>query len=79
MPIASANWVKEYLQCDMSPDEEVYIQFPAYWSEFLPQQLEVNCGRPLRLLKALYGYTYNGKRLYKNQESFMIEQGFIHY
>ena len=76
MPIASADWVQAYLQCDMSPNEEVYIQFPAYWSEFLPQHLAVYCGRPLRLLKALYGYTYSGKRLYENQESFMIAQGF---
>ena len=34
------------------------------------------CGRPLLLLKALYGYTYSGKRLYENQESFMMKQGF---
>lgn len=77
MPIASADWVQAYLQCDMSPDEEVYIQFPAYWSEFLPKHLGVYCGRPLRLLKALYGYTYSGKRLYENQEAFMEAQGFI--
>ena len=76
MPISSADWVQAYLQCDMSPNEEVYIQFPSYWSEFLPKHLGVYCGRPLRLLKALYGYTYSGKRLYESQESFMEGQGF---
>jgi hypothetical protein len=56
--------------------ERVFIMFPAYWAAHLPEELRKYCGRPLRLLKALYGYTYSGKRLYEEQEEFLTGQGF---
>ena len=71
---AQADWVQAYLQCDMK--EKVYIMFPAFWAEYLPEELAKFCGIPLELLKALYGYTYSGKRLYEAQEDFLKEQGF---
>ena len=72
---AQTDWVQAYLQCKMK--ERVFIQFPARWAEYLPDDLAKYCGVPLELLKALYGYTYSGKRLYEEQESFLTEQGFI--
>jgi hypothetical protein len=57
--------------------EKVYIQFPAFWADVLPEEFAKYCGVPLELLKALYGYTYSGKRLYEEQEDFLLEQKFI--
>jgi Reverse transcriptase (RNA-dependent DNA polymerase) len=68
------DWVQAYLQCFMR--EKVYIKFPLFWKDHLPEDLAMYCGVPLELLRALYGYTYSGKRLYEEQEKFLKEQGF---
>jgi hypothetical protein len=73
---SSANWVQAYLQCDMKKNKLVFIELPNYWKSFLPPDLAVYCGKPLLLKKALYGYPFSGKRLYEEQEQFMLEQGF---
>jgi hypothetical protein len=41
----------------------------------MPDNLKAYCGVPLLLLKALYGYTFSGKFLYKEQEEFLIDFG----
>jgi Reverse transcriptase (RNA-dependent DNA polymerase) len=72
---AQTDWVQAYLQCQMR--ERVFITFPEYWKKFLPEDLAAYCGIPLLLLRALYGYTYSGKRLYEEQEEFLLKQGFV--
>jgi Reverse transcriptase (RNA-dependent DNA polymerase) len=70
---SQTDLVQAYLQCLMK--ENVFIKFPLYWAEFLPDNMRQYCGVPLRLKRALYGYTYSGKRLYEDQEQFLIQQG----
>ena len=45
---------------------------PEYSNKLLPESLHHWVGRPLLLLKALYGYTYSGKFLYEEQAEFVI-------
>ena len=63
-----------YLQAKMR--ERVFIQFPASWKKHLPDHLHEWVGRPLLLLKALYGYNFRGKFLYLDQAKFLVKQGF---
>ena len=58
-----------YLQVAMK--ERVFVKMPAYWAQLLPASLHHWIGRPLLLLKALYGYTYSGKFLYDEQAEFL--------
>jgi hypothetical protein len=67
--------IQAYLQCIMC--EQVYIQLPAFWAAHLPEQYRKYCGVPLRLLRALYGYTYSGKCLYEDQAEFLTQQGLV--
>jgi hypothetical protein len=60
----------------MKENERVFINLPNYWKSFLPPDLAAYCGKPLLLKKALYGYPFSGKRLYEEQEHFMLELGF---
>jgi hypothetical protein len=62
-----------YLQVKMK--ERVFIRLPAFWAEHLPENFHKYCGVPLRLLKALYGYTYSGKFLYEEQAEFFSLYG----
>ena len=64
-----------YLQADMR--ERVFIKFPEAWSQFLPEHLHKWMGRPLRLVKALYGYNYSGKFLYLDLSEFLTNQGLV--
>jgi Reverse transcriptase (RNA-dependent DNA polymerase) len=67
--------IQAYLQCLMR--EQVFIQLPAFWASHLPEHYRKYCGVPLRLLRALYGYTYSGKHLYEDQAKFLTQQGLI--
>ena len=51
--------------------------FPEYWKKYLPEHIHKWIGRPLLLLKALYGYNYSGKFLYQDQAEFLVEQGMV--
>jgi hypothetical protein len=62
-----------HLQANMR--EKVYIKFPGDWSVLLPDHLKIYCGVPLRLQKALYGYTYSGKFLFEEQADFFRSIG----
>ena len=66
--------VMAYVQAAMR--ERVFCKLPEYWKNFLPEYLWVYCGRPLLLVKALYGYTYSGKFLYQDEAEFLGEEGF---
>ena len=68
--------VMAYVQATMR--ERVFAQFPAYWAEFLPDELKPWIGRPLLLLKALYGYTYSGKFLYEAKPTLYAKRGSHH-
>jgi hypothetical protein len=70
---SQTDFVMAYLQAEMR--ERVYIKFPQEWSELLPSSLHSYCGVPLRLRKALYGYTYSGKFLYEEQADFFRNYG----
>ena len=52
-------------------------KFPDYWKYFLAEKYHKFIDFPLHLLKALYGYTFSGKFLYKEQAGFLREQGFV--
>jgi len=68
------DYVMAYVQAKMR--ERVFVIIPEHWKELLPEELHSWCGRPLLMLKALYGYTFSGKFLYKEQADFLKEQGF---
>jgi Reverse transcriptase (RNA-dependent DNA polymerase) len=70
---SQSDLVQAYLQCFMR--ECVYVMLPAFWAEYLPDKYKKYCGVPLRCKRALYGYPYSGKRLYEDQQSFLIGQG----
>jgi hypothetical protein len=67
------DFIIAYLQATMKT--RVLVELPIAWAEFLPEDLKDWCGRPLLLLKALYGYTYSGKFLYEDQADFLKEYG----
>jgi Reverse transcriptase (RNA-dependent DNA polymerase) len=67
------DFVMAYLQVKMR--ERVFVKFPDYWAEHVPENLRKYCGRPLRLLRALYGYTYSGKFLFEEQAEFFTRFG----
>ena len=67
------DFVLAYLQANMR--ERVFIIFPEAWKQFLPEHVHKYIGRPVLLLKALYGYNYSGKFLYQDQADFLMSQG----
>jgi len=62
-----------YVQAKMKG--RVFAIIPDEWKELLPEELHKWCGRPLRLLKALYGYTFSGRLLYDDQAEFLRNYG----
>ena len=68
------DFIQAYIQAKMR--ERVFVMIPEQWKAFLPEELHKWCGVPLRLLRALYGYTFSGKFLYEDQADFLEEQGF---
>ena len=73
MKMHQTDFLLAYLQSDMR--ERVFVKFPEVWKEFVPEYLHKWLGRPLLLLKALYGYNYSGKFLYLDQAEFLKAQG----
>lgn len=71
---AQCDLVQGYLQSKMR--ERVFVKFPQFWADYLPDDLKQYCGVPLLLLMALYGYTYSGKFLYEDVADFLRSQGF---
>ena len=67
------DFIMAYVQAKMKG--RVFVRIPANWKELLPVELHKWCGRPLRLLKALYGYTMSGRLLFEEQAEFMKEFG----
>ena len=72
---SQADWVQAYLQCPMK-EKKVFIKFPIFWADYLPEEYAKYCGVALEMLKALYGYKFCGKRLYEEQEDFLTDQNF---
>jgi Reverse transcriptase (RNA-dependent DNA polymerase) len=70
---SQSDFVMAYLQVPMK--ERVFIKFPAYWADVLPNDLKPYCGTDLLLKKALYGYTYSGKFLFEEQADFFRSFG----
>ena len=68
------DFLLAYLQANMR--ERVFIRFQENFKQYLPEHLHKWIGRPLLLLKALYGYNYSGKFLYQDQAEFLESQGF---
>ena len=68
------DFLLAFLQAEMK--ERVFVIFPEHWKKYLPEHLHKWIGRPLLLLRALYGYNYSGKFLYQDQASFLDKQGF---
>jgi hypothetical protein len=67
------DFVMAYVQAKMKA--RVFAMMPDHWKQLLPIELHKWCGRPLLLLKALYGYTYSGKLLYEEQAEFLEKYG----
>jgi hypothetical protein len=70
---SQSDFVMAYLQVPMR-GERVFVKFPDFWSDFLPDDLKPYCGVPLLLIKALYGYTLSGKFLYEDQADWLQEK-----
>ena len=71
------DFLLAYLQAKMR--ERVFVKFPEAWKKYLPEHLHKWIGRPLLLLRALYGYNYSGKFLYQDQADFLQEEGFTQF
>ena len=69
------DFVSAFLQAHMR--ERLFVELPKYWAPHLPEDLKGYCGRPLLLLKALYGYRLSGKFLWEDQAEFFESQGFV--
>jgi len=67
------DYIMAYVQAKMKG--RVFAIIPDEWKELLPEELHKWCGRPLRLLKALYGYTFSGRLLYDDQAEFLRNYG----
>jgi Reverse transcriptase (RNA-dependent DNA polymerase) len=70
---SQSDFVAAYLQVSMK--ERVFVKFPAYWADHVPERLKKYCGVDLLLKKALYGYTYSGKFLFEEQADFFRSVG----
>jgi hypothetical protein len=70
------DYVMAYVQASMKG--RVFAIMPEHWKELLPIELHKWIGRPLLLLKALYGYTFSGKLLYEEQAEFLEKYGMRH-
>jgi hypothetical protein len=70
------DYVMAYVQASMKG--RVFAIMPEHWKQLLPEELHKWIGRPLLLLKALYGYTYSGKLLYEEQAEFLEKYGMRH-
>ena len=71
------DFIQAFMQVMMT--ERMFIKLPAYWTEHLPSDLAPFKGIPLCLLRAMYGYTYSGKLLYKEQAEFLLQFGFTRF
>ena len=71
---AQIDFVMAYVQTTLR-HERVFVKFPAFWKDYVPDELKSYIGRPLLLLKALYGYTFSGKLLWEDQAEFLTLQG----
>ena len=71
------DFLVAYLQAKMR--ERVFVQFPEAWKKYLPEHLHKWIGRPLLLLRALYGYNHSGKFLCQDQVDFLQEEGFTQF
>ena len=71
---SQVDFVQAYVQTPMR-GERVFVKCPEYWRDLVPEELKKYMGRPLLLLKALYGYTFSGKFLYEDQAEFLQSQG----
>ena len=74
MTISQVDFVMAYLQAKMR--EKVFVRFPPEWADVLPPECRRFCHVPLRLSRALYGYTFSGKFLYEDQSEFLTSIGF---
>ena len=71
---AQIDFVQAYVQTTLK-GEKVYVMFPAFWKDLVPDDLKAYMGVPLLLVKALYGYTYSGRLLWEEQSEFLEQQG----
>jgi len=72
------DFIGAFLQAKMR--YRMFVTLPAKYGELFPEYKEW-CGRPLLLLKSMYGITYSGKMWYQELDEWLVDKnggGFEH-
>ena len=67
------DFVGAFLQANVRG--RIFVTLPKVYGDIWPEFKE-HCGRPLRLVKSMYGMTYSGKYWYLDLKEWLIEEGF---
>jgi hypothetical protein len=72
--VRQLDFIGAYLQARCK--SRIFIKFPASLSQAFPE-FNKYFGRPLRLLKSMYGMTLSGKYWYQELQEYLLGQGFV--
>jgi hypothetical protein len=71
--VRQLDFIGAFLQAKVR--SRVFVKLPAVYGEIFPEFKEY-CGRPLRLLKSMYGMTFSGKYWYLDLQEWLLSDGF---
>ncbi len=71
--VKQLDFVGAFLQA--KEQSRVFVKMPAIHGEVFPD-IKQYCGKPLRLLKSMYGMTLSRKYWYQELQEFLIQMGF---
>jgi hypothetical protein len=68
------DFIGAFLQANVRG--RIFVSLPKVYGDIWPEFKDY-CGRPLRLVKSMYGMTYSGKCWYLDLKEWLLEEGFI--
>ncbi len=68
------DFIGAFLQANVRG--RIFVSLPKVYGDIWPEFKDY-CGRPLRLVKSMYGMTYSGKYWYLDLKEWLLEEGFI--
>jgi hypothetical protein len=68
------DFIGAFLQANVRG--RIFLSLPEVYGAIWPEFKDY-CGRPLRLVKSMYGMTYSGKYWYLDLKEWLLEEGFI--
>ena len=68
------DFIGAFLQANVRG--RIFVSLPKVYGDIWPEFKDY-CGRPLKLIKSMYGMTYSGKYWYLDLKEWLLEEGFI--